>query len=175
MYCNYHGGREAVTKCEICGKPICKACKNTLGDICMSCYEEENNSMYKRFGKKYGIMLAVFLVSLYFFLSSSFQTEDNLSIGIKFFGIIFSVIVSIHISTFPFAWKKVKLIKVAWLTSLGYVGLCILFCIKFWGLALLGWYYAIKEIRADIQEYRFLKNNADNVQTLKMMPKYQEM
>jgi len=37
MECAYHPGKEAVSKCSKCGKPLCDECGKSLGSLCSDC------------------------------------------------------------------------------------------------------------------------------------------
>lgn len=171
MYCNFHRGREGIKICKECGKAICKQCSDVLGDTCLVCYEDENRNFSKRLVTTYGIAGVLFIAVMVFYIYA--LATVSASFGEWIVGLFMAMIYSFLVGSMAFSWKKVMAKKISWLAGLGYVGIVLLFCLKIWGVAFTGWYYAIKQIRADLVLYKHHKSVDEKVNALKMLPKYE--
>ena len=115
MNCKYHGEREAVAKCKVCGADLCKECNEyqRFFDSCLECanlyatetyYTYKNNFIYNLLSIICaGVFLILYIVSL------AFNKLNSTLIVVG--AIALSLLLPVSILLLVFSAKKIKVYK----------------------------------------------------------------
>ena len=99
MSCHIHKNKQEISKCKVCGKPICSECQNIQNyyDACPSCSKEKLMSLQTNYKRGlFANILSVLCIALFFaFYAMDIKNgdaEQSLIIWGAIFGGIFAVV-----------------------------------------------------------------------------------